>query len=545
MVTKTVITGGWILLTFIISAALSEVPKNSKLFVEIANGVLKGKDNNGRFISWESVPYAEAPVGELRYELPQPYGQKWNVTFDASQKAPACMQWDQFVEGKNKVHGSEDCLKLNIYKPLVKDEKKLPVMVFIHGGCFMFGGVNVNQPDVLMASGKIMLVTIAYRVGALGFLSMQDEGLPGNLGLKDQRLALQWIKENIVHFGGDPKKILLTGFSAGGASTHFHILQRPEENVAKAAVSFSGVALNPWVIIRNPRGRALKLAQHLNCPQRNNGGEIKNCLKQRRAEDIVGGTKLFQNFAYNPFTVFGPVIEPQHIPGAFLTHHPIDIVKSGNFTHIPWLASYVSEDGGYNAAELMLINPQTGRELMYELNENWAELLATNLFLDNISEHPVEYARQLKEKYLGHLPFYPENYARVSELYTAVLFSDGILDSLKLHRQYSHAPVYGYVYNNPADFNVGQGLSKRTDVNFGTVHMDDLSLILPTSSRSPPRSDEKRVSQNFIEMLVNFVESGNLCYDHCDFADNSIQNSPYLFLTSITGDNCESVALKV
>ncbi|XP_019892431.1 esterase-5B-like [Musca domestica] len=389
------------------------------------------------------MPYA--PVGDLRYEDPQPYRQQWNGIFDASQMAPVCMQWDQFVEGDYKVHGTEDCLKLNIYKPTTGEEKegeevKYPVMVFINGGCFMFGGVNVNQPQRLMASGKMMLVTIAYRLGALGFLSAEDEALPGNLGLKDQRLALRWIKENIAHFGGDPNKILLTGFSAGGASTHFHILQRPQENVAKAAVSFSGVALNPWVLIRNPKWRALKLAEILKCPQCKNGLEIKMCLKQQKAEDIVAATARFQKFAYNPFTVFGPAVEPPNTPGAFLTQHPIEIIKSGNFTHIPWLASYVSEDGGYNAAELMSINPKTGRELMYQLNGNWQELLATNLFLDNISEHPREYARQLKSRYLGELAFYPENYPHVSELFTAVLFRDGVLDSLKLHKQYSQAP---------------------------------------------------------------------------------------------------------
>ncbi|XP_073838534.1 esterase-5B-like [Musca autumnalis] len=518
---------------------------NPKLFVQIGNGVLKGKDNNGSYISWEAVPYAEPPVGDLRFEPPQPYRRQWQGVFDASQKAPPCMQWDQFVEGDNKVHGTEDCLMLNIYKPITQRiEEHFPVMVFIHGGCFMFGGVNVNQPQAIMASGKMMLVTIAYRLGALGFLSTEDEGLPGNLGLKDQRLALRWIKENIYRFGGDPNKILLTGFSAGGASTHLHMLENPQENVAKAAVSFSGVALNPWVIVRNAKARAFKAAEFLHCPKRTNGAEVKQCLKQKNAADIVATAGKFQNIAYNPFTIYGPVIEPYNIPGAFLTQHPIDIIKSGNFSHIPWLATYVSEDGGYNAAELMQINPFTGRELMYELNDHWVELLATNLFLDNISDHPLEYAQQLKARYLGNLPFYPENYGHVSELYTAVLFKDGVLDSLKLHKQYSQAPVYGYAYDNPADYNVGQALSKRMDVDFGTVHMDDLSLILPTSSRSPPREDEKRVAEHFIQMLYNFVESGNLCFDHCVFVDNSIQKSPDLYITSITGDTCGTVALK-
>lgn len=454
----------WLLSSLVFCLCASD--ENPELLVKLPNGLVRGKDNNGLYLSWQSIPYAEPPVGELRFEAPQPYRQLWSDVFDATRTPPNCMQWDQFREGDNKLQGSEDCLTVNIFKPNIRGGGNYPVMVFIHGGCFMFGSVSIHDPAPLMASGQIIFVTISYRVGPLGFLSTEDEIIPGNYGLKDQQLALQWIKNNIHRFGGNPNKILLSGFSAGGASTHLHMLQSPEKNVAKAAMSISGVALNPWVLMKNARAKALKLAALLNCPSEN-GVELKSCLKLRKAEDIVSAVSHFQNIGYNPFSIFGPVVEHENTYDAFLTQHPVNIIKSGNYAHIPWIASYVLDDGGYNAAELMSINPNTGQELMYELNDNWLDLLPENLFLVNIHDNPQAYARSLKEHYLGNSSFWPENYGRVSNMYTDVLFKDGILESLKLHSQYSHAPVYGYVYDNPADYSVGRGLSRRTDVRFG------------------------------------------------------------------------------
>ena len=447
----------------VLNATNGQIDDN--LIVELPHGKLKGKDR-GFYYSYESIPYAKPPVGELRFEAPQKYENKWNDIYDASKTPIECLQWNQFKDGENKLQGSEDCLFVSVYKP--KTGKEIyPVVAYIHGGAFMFGAANIFGEDMLMKSGETILVKISYRLGPLGFLSTEDEHISGNYGLKDQQLALKWIKENIQYFNGDPEKILLMGFSAGGASTHLQMLNPYLEHIAKAVVSISGVAFNPWVILRNSKKRAIKLAQHLQCPDTTNTNAIKHCLKRKRADDIVVSVKEFLNLGYNPFTTFGPVVEHKQAPQPFMTEHPRDIIKSGNFSHIPWLASFVKEDGGYNAAELLQINPKTGKAYINDLNARWLELAPQNLFLEHINNEPKEYAQKLKENYLGNLTFSEENYMKVQEMYTDVLFKNGVKEALELHSNHSKAAVYGYVYDNPADLNSANSLANRNDIKFG------------------------------------------------------------------------------
>ncbi|XP_073837084.1 esterase P isoform X2 [Musca autumnalis] len=508
------------------------------LIVEIENGRLRGKDN-GIYYSYESIPYAEPPTGSLRFEAPQPYAQKWEEDFDASVKPKPCMQWDQFQEGEDKLTGIEDCLTVNVYKPKTGKDQ-YPVMVYIHGGCFMFGDVNFYEPEYLMRNGNVILVKIVYRLGPLGFLSTEDEAITGNFGLKDQQLALKWIQKNIAQFGGDPKKVMLTGFSAGGASTHYHVLNPETKNLAKTAVSLSGVALNPWAISTTARQSALKMAKILKCPNLENSQAVKKCLQSKPAGDIVSSVQYFLNFGYNPFSTFGPVVEHPNAHQAFMTKQPRDIIKSGQFSQIPYLVTYTSEDGGYNAAELLQINPKTGKEYIYDLNEHWLNLAPPNLFLRSVSEQPEEYAKALRKRYMGDLNFSVENYWQVQEMYTDILFKDGVLESMKLHSEKSQSPIYGYVYDNPADYSLGYALTGKKDFKFGTNHLDDLSLIFHYPVRSPPRPDEVEISKKFVEMLVNFVETEQLSFGDCHFVKNNVE-SKQLKLMSITKDGCKPI----
>ncbi|XP_058988202.1 esterase-5B-like isoform X2 [Musca domestica] len=510
------------------------------LVVEIENGRLRGKDN-GFYFSYESIPYAEAPTGSLRFEAPQPYKQKWVAEFNASVKPKPCMQWDQFQEGEDKLTGVEDCLTVNVYKPKTGKEK-YPVMVYFHGGCFMFGDVNFYEPDYLMRNGNMILVKVVYRLGPLGFMSTEDEAITGNFGLKDQQLALKWIQKNIANFGGDPSKVMLSGFSAGGASTHYHVLNQETKNLAKTAVSYSGVALNPWALSTTARQNALKVAKILKCPNLENTQEVKKCLQAKPAGDIVSSVKYLLNFGYNPFSTFGPVVEHTKAANAFMTKHPRDIIKSGEYSQIPHLVTVTSEDGGYNAAELLQINPKTGKEYIYDLNEKWLDLAPANLFLRSINDQPVEYAKELRSKYMGDLSFSVDNYWKVQKMYTDVLFKDGLLETVRLHSKKSATPIYGYVYDNPADYSAGYALSGRKDIKFGTNHLDDLSLIFHYPVRSPPRPDEVIISKKFLEMLVNFVETEHLSFGDCEFLKNN-KDSKQLKLMSITKDDCKPIVV--
>lgn len=141
---------------------------------------------------------------------------------------------------------SEDCLYLNIHTPQISTPNlKLPVMAYIHGGGFTYGSGNVESvgPDFLVPRG-VILVTINYRLGALGFLSLQTPECPGNNGLKDQNLALRWIQKNISAFGGNPDNVTLFGESAGSVSVHYHLLSKLSRGLFHRAITQSGTATN-------------------------------------------------------------------------------------------------------------------------------------------------------------------------------------------------------------------------------------------------------------------------------------------------------------
>lgn len=191
--------------------------------VTIVQGTLKGlfkKTLNNRWIaSFEGIPYAKPPVGENRFKKSIP-ADPWYGILNATREPPICLQYDFFFEPA-VLKGSEDCLFINVYTPkLPAGEEKtelLEVLAFIHGGAFVTGKSGSYKPFVLL-DRNILLVTFNYRLGPLGFLSTEDSVVPGNNGLKDQVLALEWIQKNIAAFGGDPEKVTIAGLSAGGAS---------------------------------------------------------------------------------------------------------------------------------------------------------------------------------------------------------------------------------------------------------------------------------------------------------------------------------------
>lgn len=134
---------------------------------------------------------------------------------------------------ESTVSGEEDCLYLNVYRPHHHQHhhehyanQTLPVIVFIHGGAFFAGSAHpkITGPEYFMDSGAVVLVTIAYRLGAFGFFSTGDAAAPGNFGLKDQVMALRWVQQNIGRFGGDSSSVTIMGVSAGGASVHMHMI---------------------------------------------------------------------------------------------------------------------------------------------------------------------------------------------------------------------------------------------------------------------------------------------------------------------------------
>ena len=198
-------------------------------------GKIKGiqKKNHFEFLG---IRYGKPPVGELRYAEPQPV-EKWDDVYDATRYAPIAPQiWQD--DPPIELEESEDCLFLNVYTPNT-DGKERPVMFYIHGGAFGIG--SGSRPRLyggnLSEHGDIVVVTIQYRLGPLGFLFMK--GIPPNLGLKDQICALRWVKENIAAFGGNPNNVTIFGQSAGSISVSYLLTMPMAEGLFHKAIAQS------------------------------------------------------------------------------------------------------------------------------------------------------------------------------------------------------------------------------------------------------------------------------------------------------------------
>ncbi len=193
----------------------------AEIQVKTTAGLVKGTTiEDGRIRVYKGIPFGAPPVGELRWQAPRPAA-AWQGVREATEFGSRCMQGPIFsdIVFTNK---SEDCLNLNLWTPAPKADEGLPVMVWIHGGGFQAGSGAENRHDgTAFARRNVVIVTVNYRLGIFGFFSHPEltkesgRNASGNYGLLDQVLALEWVRDNIAAFGGDPKNVTIFGESAG------------------------------------------------------------------------------------------------------------------------------------------------------------------------------------------------------------------------------------------------------------------------------------------------------------------------------------------
>jgi para-nitrobenzyl esterase len=260
------------------------------------------------------IPYAQPPVGDLRWRTPQPVT-FWKDTLEAVQIANQCPQLLSYAGPSY----DEDCLYLNVWAP--KHAKQLPVMVWLHGGAFIFGsGGDKYYDSTNLAEHGVVVVTLNYRLGALGFLShpaldTEDPMFPtsGNYGLEDQRFALQWVQRNIAAFGGDPANVTLFGESAGGFSTCVHYLSSRADGLFANAIAESGFCGTSFLAPTHSvaESQALTLATKLGCA--GNGSSALACLRGIDPMVLLQATALPPASSMMPG---GPFYQPSILPTA-------------------------------------------------------------------------------------------------------------------------------------------------------------------------------------------------------------------------------------
>ncbi len=305
-------------------------------------GVLQGTHvraaNQVSLPAFLGVPYGRPPTGDLRFRPPES-PRSWRGTRLATRLPPSCYQQRDLFFGdfdgarytEPSQPPSEDCLYLNVYLPkrsshsrgegeeeeegrgggdeMSGNENGLPVMVWFHGGGFSRGSSSPRgdgdgsprlgdwspDPRELAAQGEVVVVSVQYRLGALGFLFLDDGAAPGNAGLWDQRAALGWVRRNIFAFGGDPTRVTLAGQDAGAVSAALQLASARADGSLRAEatparlIMHSGGVQHPWSHASPAQAftRALKLSSLLGCPTSGSKREVAGCLARQRPEDIV------------------------------------------------------------------------------------------------------------------------------------------------------------------------------------------------------------------------------------------------------------------
>lgn len=462
------------------------------------NGMIEGLyDTSTGLQLYLGVPYAQPPVGELRWKAPQPL-HHWSGVKDAKKFSSRAVQGIVFGDMKARSDGlSEDCLYLNIWTPAKRNTKGLPVLVYFYGGGFVAGdGSEPRYDGASMAKKGIVTVTVNYRLNIFGFFAHPELSAEasykasGNYGLLDQAAALTWASKNIAAFGGDPKKITIAGESAGSIAVSALMASPLSKGLIAGAIGESGAAIHPTMA-----PVSLSEAEKQGLDFVRNAGNFT--LKQLRA---MSTREIYEIYTESKRFGFPTVID-----GYFFPKSLPEIFKAQEQAQIPILV-------GWNSAEI------PGGAFMYGLPYN-----------------EESYIKKVKETYPGDyeevLRLYPYGNEKEIEHSATALASDRFIAYstwrwFDLQRKNSNQPVYRYLYGKLrpplVDQNLTPGLAGGTlkkDSNqpkmpnpIGAPHaceieycMGNLGLIKEYAWTE----DDYKASETMQNFFANFIKKGN------------------------------------
>jgi carboxylesterase type B len=314
------------------------------------------------------IPFAEPPLGPLRFRPPQTFKANWthDDPFQANLLPAACHQMTdtklerRIVDDWNpNTNVSEDCLYLNVWRPSTAatavGSAAKTVMVWIYGGGFHSGSSSLSMYDgsVMSLKGDVIVVSMQYRVGVLGFLTLDDESAPGNVGLLDQQLALQWVHDHIAAFGGDPGRVTLFGESAGAVSVSYHLLSPGSDKLFRSAIMQSAVANVPWGLVGRDKAKknVLHLAELVGCPTKSRRHrEVLDCMRQKDAALLTSEQWRIDIDGPAVGMAYGPTVDGGGGTGngsSFLSRPPVDLLRQGQFQRKNILLGVTSDEGSY------------------------------------------------------------------------------------------------------------------------------------------------------------------------------------------------------
>jgi len=453
--------------------ALAQVIDSPK--VKTADGVVQGVIMQSGIHSFKGIPYAQPPVGDLRWKEPQA-PKKWKGILHTDHFAPQAMQAPIYSDMMFRSNGkSEDCLYLNVWEPADSKGKSLPVLVYFYGGGFKAGdGSEYRYDGESLAKRGIITITINYRLGVFGFLAHPEltqespHHSSGNYGLMDQHAALVWVQKNIAAFGGDPNKVTIAGESAGSESVASQVTSPLSKGLFAGAIAESGSDLGNSL----PRPLAageqdgLKFAAKI-------GATSLTDLRKIPADSLL---KLSGSFHFS-----------EVIDSYFFPESPQAIFDAGKEMQVPVLAGWNSAEVDYHSV----------------LNSDSATV---ENYTKDVTKLAGDHARAVLSVY------HPNSDAEVKQVATDLAADRFIVYAtwkfIEMQSKTSSKPVYSYIFarRRPTSFSGDPGNT------MGASHASEIEFALGNLSTNkvyPWSPDDYAVSNTMESYFANFIKTGN------------------------------------
>lgn len=440
--------------------------------LRVDSGWLEGVGEGGLTV-YKGVPFAAAPIGNLRWHEPQPPA-AWSGTRKADSYAPACMQSGVSMPGETPPAVSEDCLYLNLWVPKRRGAARLPVLVWIHGGGYANGSASMPlyRGDRLAQRG-VIVVTVAYRLGVLGFLAHPEltresaHATSGNYGLLDQVAALRWIRRNIAALGGDPARVTIAGQSAGAMSVSLLMASPQTLGLFQGAIAQSGgvfepLQLAPSYLLANAEHDGEKYAASIGA----------GSLSELRA---LPASKLLEGDAG---MIGHPVIEPYLLPVA-----PYDVFASGHQADVPVLLGSNADE----ARALTDVSRVKAATFAADLEHSFGPLPAAI-----VAAYPHGTDAQARQARL--------------DLERDLRFGWDMWAWARLSAGSAHASVYFYNFEQSPPFPAGSVYQ-----DWGASHYAELWYVFDHLDQTPWAwtPGDRRLAASMAGYWSNFAKSGN------------------------------------
>ncbi|XP_046811733.1 juvenile hormone esterase-like [Lucilia cuprina] len=469
-------------------------------------GTLMASINKREIDAFLGIPYAFKPV---RFRASRHYFS--NKTHDATKPQCDCKHKNYLVHQK-PILGSEDCLYLNVYRPSLKYFNTIPVIVQFNGVGFFAGTSNplFTGPDYIMDRQDVILVTVSYRLGPFGFLATSDNEIPGNLGLKDQLLAIHWVFNHIEHFGGDKFRITLLGQGSGGISTHMHTFSRASRGLFTGIISISGTANSIYAIDDDPDYTARQTAKYCNVTNwdKINTRRLHEILAFMDADTLLDAGDHLKYWSIDSFATYRPIVELDR-SGSFLVKNPKWYIVNGENWPVASMFGIVPNEGALRAVNIM-----ENDNLRNDFNNKFLNLTTIMLELPKSFDDEKKRVRVkiLLDHYNQTLKLDDKTISNFIQLLSDRIYYYPLYNTIKhyieridLHKY----PIYFYIFNFDGESSYAETYANRPiKRDYQVVHRDDQLYMFRTYFQFPEvknNSAEAKMINLYSQFVSNFA----------------------------------------